>query len=293
MTSNHRDDFSESTKRTLAERVGWKCSFPKCNQSTVGPASNDTSKKINNGIAAHICAASRNGPRYDPLMTPEERKSIDNGIWMCRNHGNLIDADESNYTVEQLRQWKIEAENLAYDALLGKSEYGVEQDLYEENVYKHRVGFGRHFKNINVFKLYYSIRKKEFVLQGFDAVDLTIDEESIYVAFNQHPQHRIRIEDHEYLNRVEVDFFEYIDDVVRLFEPHETVQYFSFYYKINDWFSTATQTTEAYYCGDFNIQSGIIYDDLERRISPRDEELYNKILTRLSDLKNITKKFVD
>lgn len=50
-------------------------------------------------------------------MTPEMRKSISNGIWMCRNHGNLVDADHSQYTVEMLKTWKNDAELAAYNRL--------------------------------------------------------------------------------------------------------------------------------------------------------------------------------
>lgn len=115
--SSNRDDFSPSTKRALADRVGWICSYPNCGQSTLGPASQSVDDKINNGIAAHICAASPGGPRFDPSMTPEMRKSISNGIWMCRNHGNLVDADHCQYTVETLIAWKSDAESAAYTRL--------------------------------------------------------------------------------------------------------------------------------------------------------------------------------
>lgn len=130
--NKNRDDFSESTKRMLADRVGWRCSFPNCGQSTLGPSNSDPEKKINNGIAAHICAAAENGPRYDPNMSPEQRKHIDNGIWMCRNHGNLIDADFCTYTVEELKQWKKQSESLAYEQLAYPNSSSREVSSYTE-----------------------------------------------------------------------------------------------------------------------------------------------------------------
>ncbi|HEN1635302.1 TPA: hypothetical protein U3Z39_001158 [Klebsiella pneumoniae] len=36
---------------------------------------------------------------------------------MCRNHGNLVDADHSQYTVEMLKTWKNDAELAAYNRL--------------------------------------------------------------------------------------------------------------------------------------------------------------------------------
>ena len=61
---------------------------------------------INIGEAAHICAAAPGGPRYDPSMTPEQRKSASNGIWLCRNHAKAVDSDPA-YTVEILREWQM------------------------------------------------------------------------------------------------------------------------------------------------------------------------------------------
>jgi len=108
-----RDNFSSKTKRTLADRVAWKCSFPGCSQITIGPnASQDKSSNL--GEAAHIFAAAEDGPRYNPDMTPDERKSIDNGIWMCRHHARLIDTDFFNYSAATLQQWKLIAEENAY-----------------------------------------------------------------------------------------------------------------------------------------------------------------------------------
>jgi len=117
MSSNNRDDFTTNNKRIMAERVSWKCSFPGCGRNTVGPNSEDPTKKINNGIAAHIYAAASGGPRYNPSMTPEERKHISNGIWMCRDHGNLIDADYTEYSASTLRDWKLQAERRAAENL--------------------------------------------------------------------------------------------------------------------------------------------------------------------------------
>lgn len=112
-----RDNFSPKTKRTLADRVAWKCSFPGCSQITIGPnVSQD--KSTNLGEAAHIFAASENGPRYNPNMTPDERKSIENGIWMCRHHARLIDNDFLNYSAATLQQWKLTAEENAHNNIV-------------------------------------------------------------------------------------------------------------------------------------------------------------------------------
>lgn len=51
-----RDNFSEATKRKLAERVGYKCSNPFCRRTTIGPQ-NGTNGIASIGEASHICAA--------------------------------------------------------------------------------------------------------------------------------------------------------------------------------------------------------------------------------------------
>ncbi len=104
-----RDDFSQSTKDTLARRVNFLCSNPDCPLATVGPHS-DPEKAVNKGVAAHITAAAPGGKRYDASLTPEQRNSADNGIWLCQNCAKLIDSDEARFRVDLLREWKVIAE---------------------------------------------------------------------------------------------------------------------------------------------------------------------------------------
>lgn len=120
-----RDDFTLDTKRRAASRVGYKCSFPGCTCATIGPSMESSSKVATLGVGAHICAAAENGPRFDPNMTTEERKSIDNCIWMCQMHARLIDTDVTKYSVETLREWKIEAERNAASALADVNFFGT------------------------------------------------------------------------------------------------------------------------------------------------------------------------
>jgi len=86
-----RDEFPSAMKELLAKRVAYRCSNPDCRQVTAGPQE-DTSKVVNLGVAAHITAASPDGPRYDPSLTPEERRSANNAIWLCQTCGKLFAA---------------------------------------------------------------------------------------------------------------------------------------------------------------------------------------------------------
>jgi hypothetical protein len=72
---------------------------------------------LNKGVAAHIRAAAKGGPRYDPSMSPEQRKSIANGIWLCESCAKLIDTDTGRYSVDVLERWKSIAEERAAKAL--------------------------------------------------------------------------------------------------------------------------------------------------------------------------------
>lgn len=110
--NKNRDDFTPAIKELLANRVGRKCSNPSCRKLTCGPkVEND--KIINVGVASHICAAAKGGPRYDEKMSSEERKSFENGIWLCQTCAKLIDSDTVRFTKENLLSWKKQAEELA------------------------------------------------------------------------------------------------------------------------------------------------------------------------------------
>jgi hypothetical protein len=106
VSSDSRDDFTLVTKRAVALRAGYHCSFTGCGQLTVGPSDESAMAVAGIGVAAHICAAAAGGRRYDPVMSAEERSHIDNAIWLCSNHATLIDRDAALYTADSLRAMK-------------------------------------------------------------------------------------------------------------------------------------------------------------------------------------------
>ncbi|MEW6498844.1 MAG: HNH endonuclease, partial [Cyanobacteriota bacterium] len=93
-----RDDFDEKTKQVLARRVGYRCSNPNCRKLTSGPQT-DPAKAISIGVAAHITAAASGGPRFDGNLSSTERKSPENGIWLCQNCGKMIDSDDKRFSI--------------------------------------------------------------------------------------------------------------------------------------------------------------------------------------------------
>jgi hypothetical protein len=129
---SNRDDFSEKTKRALAARADWGCSFTGCTQRTVGPSEEAPDGVAMIGEAAHICGAA-SGPgsrRYDPDMTPEQRSSIENGIWLCATHARLIDRDEVTYDAAKLRAMKRERETACSRALELRSDTHASGQLF-------------------------------------------------------------------------------------------------------------------------------------------------------------------
>ena len=122
-----RDDFSKQTITEIAKGVGYRCSNPECFRPTVAAnAAQDGTITI--GVAAHICAASPGGPRYDAAQLPEVRRGKENGLWLCQICGRLIDVDPKKYTVEVLTKWKHYAQARAFKELVGPSKGGQSEE---------------------------------------------------------------------------------------------------------------------------------------------------------------------
>jgi hypothetical protein len=100
-----RDEFPESVKRVVAERAAYICANPSCREPTIGPHS-DPSKSLKTGKACHIRAATHGGPRFDPLQSTSERKSIENAIWLCSRCSDTVDKDETRFPPACLLGWK-------------------------------------------------------------------------------------------------------------------------------------------------------------------------------------------
>jgi hypothetical protein len=72
------------------------------------------------GGAHHCTAASPDGPRYDPALSQDERRSQNNGIWLCQTCAKLVDNDPLRYHAQVMREWKAFAEDRATRALEGR-----------------------------------------------------------------------------------------------------------------------------------------------------------------------------
>lgn len=107
----NRDDFDRRTAENLAKRAAYICSNPGCRALTLSPSDVSSEKHIYIGKAAHITAASKNGPRYDSTLTSEQRRSIENAIFLCSSCADIIDRNNGlDFSVKQLKIWKSEHE---------------------------------------------------------------------------------------------------------------------------------------------------------------------------------------
>ena len=136
MSRRNRDDFSNTVRHKIGRRAGWLCSYPSCRRPTEG-SNSAGDNEISIGVGAHICAAAPGGPRYDETMTPEQRRSTENGIWLCQNHAKVVDSKDATYTVERLRKWKAKAQAESWNRVTRGGVPGIAAagDLYKEELH--------------------------------------------------------------------------------------------------------------------------------------------------------------
>ena len=124
MSAKREADFLQKDILKGYYRVGFRCSFPGCNRLLVGPK-NDQKGYFLSGEACHITAAQAGGPRFDETLSITERKSFENLIIMCRNHGLIIDQNQEKYPVELLKKWKKDAE----DKAANEQSFGINESV--------------------------------------------------------------------------------------------------------------------------------------------------------------------
>ncbi|WP_425106636.1 NACHT domain-containing protein [Ancylobacter sp.] len=128
--SNNRDDFSQATKNRLAKQARYHCSNPSCRKLTSAPTS-DGIKEVNIGVAAHICAAApgSGARRYRADMTAEQRKSHENGIWLCQDCAKAIDSADPSFSESFLQDWKKKHSEDMWRSVIDKVAFGPSMPL--------------------------------------------------------------------------------------------------------------------------------------------------------------------
>ena len=89
-----------STIKKLFAVSGNQCAFEGCDVPLVEDSGTVT------GEIAHIKAANKEGPRYDPSQSESDRHGYNNLILLCSRHHRIIDAEFKKFTVEYLRRLK-------------------------------------------------------------------------------------------------------------------------------------------------------------------------------------------
>jgi hypothetical protein len=99
--------ISNKTRKILWGRSGNRCAICK-NEIVI----NSTAKDDESVVAeeCHIISPQANGPRHDPSFPVEKLDADGNLILLCRTHHKLVDDQELTFTVDILRQMKINHE---------------------------------------------------------------------------------------------------------------------------------------------------------------------------------------
>ena len=107
MTSYRK--YPQSDSKILYGLAAGRCAFPNCRREVILESAIDEKRK-QIGKIAHIVGHSNDGPRGDSNYPREKLETYNNWILLCPTCHDIVDAKDSTYTVEILRQYKIDHE---------------------------------------------------------------------------------------------------------------------------------------------------------------------------------------
>lgn len=97
-------NYSTATRAALFQWGQGTCYHPDCSEPVIKVVDGDPYIVV---FIAHIEAAEENGPRYNPLMSDDERRHINNLMLLCKPHHDIIDGPKKDdYPVALLQEWK-------------------------------------------------------------------------------------------------------------------------------------------------------------------------------------------
>ena len=115
---SQNDIFNDGVIEASKLRASFICSNPDCRSLTLYPSERDSKRVEYIGEVSHITAKAPGGPRFDPSSSSQERCSINNAIFLCRNCASRIDKNQGlDYPVEMLHRWRSEHERWIRDHL--------------------------------------------------------------------------------------------------------------------------------------------------------------------------------
>lgn len=114
---NKARQYKSTTIRRLDTLSGNQCASPDCNCKLIAKDGETIISKI-----CHIEAANSAGPRFNSNMNDDERRHYDNLILLCDECHGIIDNPENKekYSVELLKEWKRNHENIIKQNILTK-----------------------------------------------------------------------------------------------------------------------------------------------------------------------------
>lgn len=137
-----RADFSLQTKDIIAKRAAYRCSYPDCNATLIGPGLEPNTVE-NIGECAHIYAAAGKGPRSKHNLCAEDLQKPENGIFLCNRHHEMIDKNggkrypaETLMLYKQMHEHKISEElgHINYPLMWIKKVIIVESPILKEGL---------------------------------------------------------------------------------------------------------------------------------------------------------------
>ena len=112
--------ISTTTVKRLYAKSSNRCAYPGCLAPII-------IEHVQVGEMCHIRARRKNGPRFDPTLTPLQRDDFSNLILLCRTCHKIVDANPAKFTPDLLTDFKLQHEQsgnceispeIASDALL-------------------------------------------------------------------------------------------------------------------------------------------------------------------------------
>ena len=118
--------YKPSTVRRLDTLSGNKCAAPDCTRNLIARDHETIISKI-----CHIEAANKNGPRYNPTMSDDDRRHFTNLILLCDECHTMIDnkENEKKYPKELLFEWKEKHESKLKFTILSKNPLLINQAI--------------------------------------------------------------------------------------------------------------------------------------------------------------------
>jgi hypothetical protein len=94
--------YSDPTLKYLFGTAS-QCARPECSQPLIARERGKPTVLVQ---IARIRSEKENGPRYDPNYPKSEINAFPNLLLLCPPHHKPVDDNESDYTVDELEQWK-------------------------------------------------------------------------------------------------------------------------------------------------------------------------------------------